>query len=61
MARPLGLVPTDEAVKDWMRSKGINPNDVTGYAIDRQVGDVATIKLTMLFAEDPAVKSEESS
>lgn len=51
--------PTDEAVREWLRAKGIDPHDVTGYAVRHKAGDFATIKLTMIFDEVPDEKAEK--
>jgi hypothetical protein len=49
MACTLDEAPTDKAVTDWLKAKGIDPNDVTAYRVTRKAGDLATIELTMIF------------
>lgn len=51
--------PTDEAVFSWLRAKGIDRHDVTGYAVRRKAGEFATIELTMIFDEVPDEKAEK--
>jgi hypothetical protein len=52
---------TDQAVRDWLASKGIDHGQVMGYTIRNKAGDIPTIELTMHFDEPPAERPEGSS
>ena len=55
---PFGTSPTDDLVKRWLDAKGIAPDDVSAYAINRGSDDTPTIVLTMYYDESALVQQE---
>lgn len=49
--------PVNTAVMAWMRGQGIDPEDVRGYTLTYNAGDLMTIDLRM-FMEDVAPAAE---
>lgn len=49
---PWGTSPVDHLVAAFLREKGINPDDLQGYTINRSIDDIGTITLSMLFEEE---------
>lgn len=51
----LGESSTDTVVRRWLLKNGIPLNLVKGYEIRRELGDMPTITLQMLFDDSPKV------
>ena len=55
MARKIiydGPVNTAVTVKAWMRANGIKPEDVRGYTLTHDVGDIMTIDVRMYMTDE---------
>lgn len=50
--------PVNTAVMAWMRSQGIKPEDVRGYTLTYDAGDLMIIDIRMIM-EDVAPKAED--
>ena len=48
---PFGESPIDHYVKDFLRRKGVDPRDITGYDLRRSVDDPGTLVIEMPFLE----------
>lgn len=46
---PFGKDPVDLLVADFLKAKGIDPNDITGYRLSRGVDTFGTLTIDMPF------------
>lgn len=56
---PFGTSAVDALVKKFFERKGINPNDVISYQLNRGVDEIGTITFTMPFDDEPATPASE--
>lgn len=54
-----GASETDALVKRWLLRNGIDPNIVSGYAIEANSHDLRTITLKCYFSDLPATEPTE--
>jgi hypothetical protein len=55
---PFGKSPVDTLVWEFMRRKNIDPNDITGYTITRNLENIGTITFDMIFDGTPLPDGE---
>lgn len=56
-----GTSPVDHLVAAFLRKKGINPDELQGYTINRSIDDIGTITFSMLFEEESVTPEDEES
>lgn len=50
---PFGQDPVDELVAGFLRRKGIDPKDITGYRLSRGVDQVGILTVDLLYDNGP--------
>lgn len=51
---PFGQDPVDELVAGFLRRKGIDPKDITGYRLSRSIDQVGILSVDLIYEGEPA-------